>query len=105
MAVLIGLLSISPPTCQIKAAIYGGPNELGQYQVRLTYPPDCRATLLKARLITKNGGIIPPIGEFRVAAGYPRQIHYWVWPGAHAQQKMSFQWREVPISNLPKGWY
>ncbi|GAA5513665.1 hypothetical protein Dcar01_02409 [Deinococcus carri] len=109
LASLTGLLLVTPtpPACQIQAGVFGGPNNLGQYQMRLTFPPTCAATsgLLYARLIAKNGGVIPPIGQFRLSAGYPREVRYWVWPGAHAEQKLAGLWRDLPIRNLPRGWF
>lgn len=105
-AVLLASFAM-PAACQIQAGVFGGPNSLGQYQVRLTYPPSCRGTgsVLMARLISDSGGVIPPIGHFRLSAGYPRELRYWVWPGAHVQQKLSGLWRTVPVRNLPRGWF
>ncbi|WP_288404693.1 hypothetical protein [uncultured Deinococcus sp.] len=108
LALLTGLmLAATPnPECRIEATIAAGPNLWGQYQIRLAYPLGCRSgSVLWVRLLTQQGGTIPPIGHFNVSAGYPREVHYWVRPGVKAQQQIGLSWHDLPIRNLPRGWF
>lgn len=102
---LYALLLIGP-SCLATVQVGAQPTSLGQHKITIRYPPKCTRPLLYVRIKTAQGGIIyPPIGYFRISAGYPREISYYIWPGAHVQQKDDKgAWIDLPMMNTPKGW-
>lgn len=93
-------------SCLVQPYVSGPPSAMWQYQLRVDYPPGCRANLLYIRIRTRNGGLIlPPIGYFRLSPAFPREIRYWVFPGARIEQRTDKGWVARPIQHLPEGWY
>lgn len=103
---LLVLLALLSPGCRATVQVAPHPTSLGQHKLTIRYPPGCTRPLLYVRIQTAGGGIIyPPIGYFRLSAGYPREIDYYVWPGAAVQQRDDQgHWHNLPISNKPRGW-
>lgn len=98
MLTLLALLTVSaapqPVRCRPALEITGrsilGPTgaDMGQVRVTLTARPGCPTQMVRIR--TRNGGIIPPLGYWRIGGGHPLRINYWVMRGASAE------WREQP---------
>ncbi|GAA5437729.1 hypothetical protein M8445_17095 (plasmid) [Deinococcus aquaticus] len=105
-AVLARKLPPDPPSCAVGARLTGLRSNLGQYQVRIELPATCPPNEQRlARIITRNGGRIPPIGYFRLGAGYPRRIDWWVFPGAQIQDRPAPNvWVDAPLRGVPAWW-
>ncbi|MFC4639808.1 hypothetical protein [Deinococcus hohokamensis] len=95
--------AFSPPACQIEAHWTGRRSLWGQYLIEIRLPPSCPPNAGRlARIVTRNGGILPPIGYFRLGAGYPRVIRYWVLSPAFVKDRAGpNDWRPVPIERAP----
>ncbi|WP_034354759.1 hypothetical protein [Deinococcus phoenicis] len=95
--------ALSPPTCQVEARWTGHRSSFGQYLIEIRLPPDCpRDAGRLARIVTRQGGILPPIGYFRLGAGYPRALRYWVLSPAYVKDRFApNDWRAVPIQRAP----
>lgn len=94
-----------PPSCAVTARLTGPRSTLGQYQVRIELPARCPPNEQRlARIVTKNGGRVPPIGFFRLGAGYPRRIDWWIFPGARVQDRPEPNvWVDV-LTGVPTWW-
>ncbi|WP_135230501.1 hypothetical protein [Deinococcus fonticola] len=68
-------------------------SDLGQERVIVTARPGCPTQLVRLR--TRNGGIVPPLGYWRIGGGYPLRLSYWVLRGARAE------WRAAPNVWMP----
>lgn len=108
LSVAAAELALKPPdapSCAATARLTGPRSSLGQYQVRIELPPTCPPNELRlTRIITRNGGRIPPIGYFRMGAGFPRRIDWWIFPGAQVQDRPApNQWVNV-LTGVPTWW-
>ncbi|MBZ9712173.1 hypothetical protein [Deinococcus multiflagellatus] len=94
---------VATPACRVEARIQSGPNVIGQYLVLIELPPICPPGGERlARILTRLGGRIPPIGYFRLSGGFPRQVGYWVFRGARVQDRAAPNvWVDVPIRGAP----
>ena len=89
--------------CRVEARLLGPISNLGQYLLEIRVPDHCpRDERRFARIITKNGGRIPPLGYFPLSQGFPRKVTYWVFPGAIVQDCTAPNvWRAVPLKGAP----
>ncbi|GGL20416.1 hypothetical protein [Deinococcus radiotolerans] len=97
----------TPPTaCTVQARLIGGRSALGQYRLEIRVPDTCPYGEERlARIFTRGGGRIPPVGYFRLGAGYPRKVSYWVFPGAKVQDRAAPNvWNTVPLEGAPAWW-
>lgn len=88
------------PACQLEAAIIGGPNWLSQYRLEVRQPLGCPQSL--ARIRTRNGGTLPPIGHFKLGGGFPAYRDYLVFKGARAERRLAPNvWVNLPVQGAP----
>ncbi|MDL2342548.1 hypothetical protein QOL99_00095 [Deinococcus sp. MIMF12] len=93
----------SPPECAVEARWTGYKSWLKQYLIEIRLPDACpRNAGRLARIITKHGGVLPPIGYFRLGGGYPRRVTYWVLSPAYVRDRAAPNvWVGVPIQGAP----
>ena len=93
----------SPPECAVEARWTGYKSWLKQYLIEIRLPDACpRNAGRLARIITKHGGVLPPIGYFRLGSGYPRRVTYWVLSPASVRDRAAPNvWVDVPIRGAP----
>lgn len=93
--------SYSPPSCAIKARLTGNRSFLGQQLLEISLPPACPADAGRlARIITTNGGRIPPVGYLRLGGGFPRRWTYWVLGKVQVQDRAAPNvWVTVPLGD------
>lgn len=87
---------IQPANCAVEAALIGGPNWLTQYRLEVRQPLNCPQTWVRIR--TRNGGILPPIGYFKLGQGFPPYRSYLVFKGARVERHLAPNvWVPVPV--------
>lgn len=93
-------LILTPGPCRVEAVIIGGPNWLGQYRLEVRQPLGCPQSW--ARIRTRNGGTVPPIGYFKLGAGFPAYRDYFVFKGAKVERRIAPNvWVNEPIRGAP----
>lgn len=75
----------TPDRCAAKAEVLAGPNSLGQYLLYIHTDPRCNGVGRLTRIVTKEGGSLPPWGYFKLGNGAPLFVKYWVFAGAKVQ--------------------
>lgn len=88
--------------CAVRALISRGANSLDMYRVTIILPEVCPpGTVRLTRLITPNGGIVPPLGFFRLGAGSPRIMSRWIFTRTRVQEKTVMNgWEDVEIKGV-----
>lgn len=98
VAALASINAVSP--CRVEAVIIGGPNWLNQYRLEVRQPLGCPQSW--ARIRTRNGGIVPPIGYFKIGGIYPAYRDYFVFKGAKVERRLAPNvWVNEPIKGAP----
>lgn len=95
--------TFSPPACQVESRWTGHRSSFGQYLIQIRLPDACppRGGRL-ARIRTARGAVLPPVGYFRLGAGFPRAVTFWVLSPAYVQDRAGpNDWRTVPIRRAP----
>lgn len=88
------------PACPLDAAIIGGPNWLGQYRLEVRQPLGCPQSW--ARIRTRHGAVLPPIGYFKLGGGFPPSRSYLVFKGAHVERRLAPNvWGPLALRGAP----
>lgn len=89
----------SPASCQVQARYTAYRSAFGQRLLEISLPAICPLNAGRlARIITTNGGKLPPVGYFRLGAGFPRKWTYWVLGKVTVQDRYApNDWRDIPL--------
>lgn len=90
--------ALPPSACKTRAAVLRGPNALDQYLIRIEAPARCAEVGRLSRIITPQGGKLPPLGYFKLGDGAPLKHERWVFPGVRVEDREAPNvWKSVPI--------
>lgn len=91
---------VRPANCAVEAAVIGGPNWLSQYRLEVRQPLGCPQSWVRIR--TRHGGVLPPIGYFKLGEGFPAYRSYLVFRGARVERRLAPNvWVPVPLKAGP----
>ena len=96
-ALVIPVAAQTLPSCRVEAAVVSPQNSLGQYRVEIRVQQYCKSRQL-VRIITAQGGKLPPLGYFPLGGGFPLYKNQWVFKGARVEVRLAPNvWVELPI--------